>query len=74
MVRDFDKHKVFNNPIVDTLSMARYLVPGLPSYNLENLCYNLGIKNGKYHRALDDVENTFKLYQKLLKILEEKQK
>lgn len=74
LVRDFDKHKVFNNPIIDTLSMARFLVPGLPSYNLENLCYNLGIKGEKYHRALDDVESTFKLYQKLLKILEEKQK
>ena len=65
-VRRPDEPAVFTNPMVDTLHMAKKILPGLPSYNLANLCYRIGIRGKKFHRALYDVENTFELYCYLL--------
>jgi DNA polymerase III epsilon subunit family exonuclease len=41
-------------PVVDTLSLARRCVQGLPSYRLESLAAHLGLAQSAQHRALAD--------------------
>ena len=43
-------------PVVCTRRLARRLLPGLPRYDLDTLCAQLGIANAWRHRALGDAE------------------
>lgn len=45
-------------PAVDTLKMARKLIPYLSNYRLGHLANSLGVKVNTTHRALDDVKLT----------------
>lgn len=49
----------------DTLKLARKFLPDLPSRSLQNLRLYYGIPQGEAHRALQDAETTWKLYEKL---------
>ena len=55
------------NPVLDTHALSRLLLPGLPSYSLENLASSLDIKiEGSAHRAGYDALLTVRLMQMLL--------
>ncbi|MDR0494401.1 MAG: 3'-5' exonuclease [Treponema sp.] len=42
------------NQVIDTLPLARHLLPGRAHYNLQELSASLGFKAEAAHRALDD--------------------
>jgi DNA polymerase-3 subunit alpha (Gram-positive type) len=47
---------------IDTLKMAQFIYPQFYSHSLVNLTINLGLGSKTAHRAMNDVENTMKLY------------
>ncbi len=51
---------------IDTIKMARALLPGLTSYSLAAVSYALGIDTVQQHRAMSDVELTFSVFRHLL--------
>ena len=53
-------------PAVDTLKMARYFMPHLGSFRLSNIAQAFGVRIDVTHRALADVELTFKVFRHLL--------
>lgn len=55
----------FKKEGLDTLKIARKVLPDLPSRSLENLCNYYGIVNTSAHRAYHDALATAKLYQTL---------
>ncbi len=56
----------FRLPRICTVRFSRKAFPGLPSYNLDKLCYSLGITITDRHRALGDATATTKLFEMLL--------
>lgn len=56
----------FPNPLMDTIRLAKLLYKGLPSYKLKRLLKLCGIAKEVDHRALQDAENTYKLYEHML--------
>lgn len=66
----FLKHRMkklgikFSNSIkfIDTIWMAKYILPDRKSYRLESLCKHFNIKYGHGHRALEDTEYLKQLY------------
>ncbi len=57
------------NPSLDTLKLARCLVPGLGRYRLSALVNHFGVRQAPNHRALADASATTEVFQKLLKLL-----
>ena len=55
-----------DNPVYDTLELARLIVPAQPNFRLGTLCQSLGIELTDAHRALDDARATAMLLVKLL--------
>ena len=53
---------VVENPIVDTLRLARRVFPRLPSYKLTFLTDYFDIRHDHAHRASSDAEAAAKLY------------
>lgn len=62
----------FENTYVDTVLMAKLLLPGLETYALDNLADVLKISVTNHHRAMYDAELTMKIYIHLLQLLEKK--
>lgn len=58
----------FKRQTLDTIKLARKLIPGKPSYGLGKLCKSLGIENPNRHRALGDATATKTLFELLLSI------
>ncbi len=58
--------------IVDTLKMARHLLPNLGRYPLWFVAESLGLPKGQQHRAMSDVELTFDVFRRLIKEMGEK--
>lgn len=58
---------VVRNPLVDTLEMAKILLPHLESASLENLAAYYGIQNKQAHRAYADVEVLIEVFKNLCK-------
>ena len=54
------------NPVLDTLKLARILIPGLPKYRLASLVAHLGIRQLPNHRALSDASATAGVLLELL--------
>jgi DNA polymerase III epsilon subunit family exonuclease len=54
------------NPILDTLVLARALVPEAPNYQLRTLVEYLELESGGYHRALADSNHARHLLVKLM--------
>lgn len=50
------------NPVVDTLNMARVSFKGKKSYSLQNLAREYGINTGNAHRASDDARACLDLF------------
>lgn len=57
------------NPILDTLKLARALVPGLKRYRLASLASHFGVRAVPNHRALSDAAATGEVFVRLLKLL-----
>ncbi len=57
------------NPVLDTLKLARCLVPGLKRYRLSALVNHFGVRQAPNHRALADASATTEVFQRLLKLL-----
>ncbi|MBQ6117996.1 MAG: 3'-5' exonuclease [Clostridia bacterium] len=53
---------VFGNNYVDTLKLARRLLPGLPHHRLDDLMRYYGVRPRARHRALNDCELTVACY------------
>ncbi len=53
---------------IDTLKMARRILPEQPHKSLEFLCAQLGIDAGHSHRAYDDALSAMQLYNRLYEI------
>lgn len=53
----------FEKNALDTLSLARQFLSGLPSYSLTSLIAHMRINRENAHRALDDAMATHELYQ-----------
>lgn len=61
-----------SNPVVDTLELARFILPQLKSHRLNTLCKHYGIELTQHHRAIYDTEATAYLHWKLIKEAQEK--
>jgi DNA polymerase III subunit epsilon len=57
------------NEVLDTLKLARSLVPGLKRYRLSSLVSHFGVRQTPNHRALSDAAATTEVFRKLLKLL-----
>jgi DNA polymerase-3 subunit epsilon len=57
------------NPILDTLRLARCLMPGLRRYRLSSLVSHFGVRQIPNHRALSDATATAGVFLRLLKLL-----
>jgi DNA polymerase III subunit epsilon len=57
------------NEVLDTLKLARCLVPGLRRYRLSSLVSHFGVRQAPNHRALSDAAATTEVFLKLLKLL-----
>lgn len=58
--------------IVDTVGMARILLPGLSKYKLNVVAKELGVSLENHHRAVDDAGATAEIYVKFIAMLKEK--
>jgi DNA polymerase III epsilon subunit-like protein len=65
-LEQFSKPWEFHHAI-DTLKLAKKVVPGLESYSLTNLRDHFEIQQHNTHRALSDAHVTWELWQKLEK-------
>ena len=50
---------------IDTLDLAKIILPSAINYTLENLVFELGIKTTRSHRAVDDAETTAQVFIRL---------
>jgi DNA polymerase III subunit alpha, Gram-positive type len=55
------------NPVIDTLELARFLLPDLKNHRLNTLCKKFDIELTQHHRAIYDAEATGYLLVKMLK-------
>lgn len=62
----------FNPRYIDTLPLARFLLPEYRCHKLSVLCRELEIENDSEHRAASDAEATAKILVKFFGMLEEK--
>ena len=60
------------NPIIDTLTLARFLYPTLKSYRLNTLAKKFGVSLEHHHRAIYDAESTGHLCHLFLKDAEDR--
>ena len=67
-----DYNKV-DEPVIDTLELARFLVPELKNHRLNTLCKHFNIELTQHHRAIYDAEATGYLLWKLVEKLLEKE-
>jgi DNA polymerase-3 subunit alpha (Gram-positive type) len=61
------------NPVIDTLELARFLLPHLKNHRLNTLCKHLDIELTQHHRAIYDAEATGYLTWKFITSLLEKE-
>lgn len=61
-----------HHTIVDTLELARALLPELNKHKLDIVCEHLGITLNGHHRAVNDAEATAEVFIKFLDMLAEK--
>ena len=61
-----------NPTVVDTVSLARILMPELSRFKLNTVAKALGISLENHHRAVDDAGCTAEIFLKFLEMLKEK--
>ena len=63
----------FDFTFVDTVSMARYLLPNLKRFKLDTVAKELKISLDHHHRAVDDAECTAQIFLKFIDLLEKRE-
>lgn len=63
----------YDYTVLDTVPLARLLLPELSRYKLNTVAKALGIKLENHHRAVDDAEATAEIFVKFLEMLEEQE-
>ena len=58
---------------VDTVGMARFLLPGLNRFKLDTVAKALGVPLLNHHRAVDDAVCTAEIFVRFLKMLKERE-
>ena len=58
--------------VVDTVAMARYLLPNLNRFKLDTVAKELHISLENHHRAVDDAECTAEIFVKFIQMLTER--
>jgi len=58
--------------VLDTVAMARYLLPHLNRFKLDTVAKDLKISLKNHHRAVDDAECTAEIFLKFIKMLKER--
>nr|MCR4744758.1 PolC-type DNA polymerase III [Lachnospiraceae bacterium] len=61
----------FDKIIVDTVEMARFMLPGLNRYKLDTVAKELNVSLENHHRAVDDAGATAEIFVKLCERLRE---
>ncbi len=62
----------YERKTLDTIELARELIPGLPSYGLDKVCDELGLFRTHKHRADSDARATLELFRILMEKDQEK--
>lgn len=62
----------FNPTYVDTVAMARYLLPNLNRFKLDTVAKAVGVNLDNHHRAVDDAACTAEIFVKFIVMLEER--
>ncbi len=57
--------------VVDTVAMARVLLPALNRFKLDTVAKAVGVHLGSHHRAVDDAECTAGIFEKFLVMLKD---
>ncbi len=57
---------------LDTIPMAKFLLPKLKKFGLEKVAKELSVPLDNHHRAVDDAECTAHIFEKLVKMAEDK--
>ena len=57
---------------VDTVGLARVLLPQISRYKLDNVAKALGVHLAHHHRAVDDAECTAHIFEKMIDLLAER--
>lgn len=60
MNEGYERHGMgaITNPVIDTLTLARFLYPHMRSYRLNTLAKHFGVQLEQHHRAIFDSETT----------------
>ena len=62
----------FNLTYVDTVAMARYLLPNLNRFKLDTVAKAVGVNLDNHHRAVDDAACTAEIFVKFIVMLEDR--
>ena len=57
---------------VDTVGLARVLLPQLSRFKLDTVAKALSVHLGNHHRAVDDAECTARIFEKMITLLEQR--
>jgi len=63
---------VIENTVVDTLSIARFLLPALHNFKLDTLSKHFSVVLQNHHRAVDDAEATSQIFVNLCRMLKDR--
>lgn len=63
----------FENSVMDTVTLSRFLFPELKRYKLNVIAKHLGISLENHHRAVDDAKATADILLKSFEMLREKE-
>src|SRR5699024_204279 len=67
------QYEKVSNTVIDTLELARFILPELKNHRLNTLCKHFDIELTQHHRAIYDAEATGYLFWKLLQLVQEKE-
>ena len=62
----------FNPTVLDTVSLARVLLPNLNRFKLDTVAQELKINLANHHRAVDDAGATAEIFVRFIKMLKER--
>ena len=67
-----DLGRVFAPTFVDTVALARFLLPTLNRYKLDTMAKAVGVTLDNHHRAVDDAACTAEVFVKFIPMLQER--
>ena len=62
----------FNPTIIDTVALARMLIPSLNRFKLDTVAKAVGVSLDHHHRAVDDAECTAEIFVKFIEMLKKR--